>query len=176
MLTTYRHHKLIIDSKNNDNKNNKSSKSSKHLNSKNGSIELTLTYEKELLTILYDILMEYMKQQNNLNEFLQYDKRHIETFLEKITDIFHEAIRKSCIIHDTNKEGVENFLRNNWDELRFEELIRLIVSYVYDDSPLAVTTKTIGIKQFRKLRQELSKDIIDNWVDIVEYNHVASPP
>jgi len=64
-----------------------------------------------------------------------YDKGYIETYLlEKITDIFDEAIRKSCIIHDTNKEGVENFLRNNWDELRFDELVGLILSYVYDHS------------------------------------------
>jgi len=169
MLTTYRHQKLIIESysQNNDNKINKSSK---HPNSKNGSIELTLTYEKELSTILYDRLAEYVKQQNKLNEFIQYDKRHIETYLEKISDIFHEAIRKSCKIHDTSKEGVENFLRNNWNELRFEELIRLIVTYVYDHSPLTVTTKTRGNKQFKQLRQDLLKDIIDNWFAIVDYN------
>ena len=129
MLTTYRHQKLIIDSysQKNENKNNKSSK---HPNSKNGSIELTFAYEKELSTILYDSLMEYVKQHNKLNEFIHYDKRHIETYLEKISAIFHEAIRKSCKVHDTSKEGVENFLRNNWNELRFEELIRLIVTYV----------------------------------------------
>ena|SRR2546428_10570011 len=169
MLTTYRRQKLIIDSysQKNDNKNNKSSK---HPNSKNGSIELTLAYEKELSTILYDSLMEYVKQQNKLNEFIQYDKRHIETYLEKISDIFQEAIGKSCEIHDTSKEGVQNFLRNNWNELRFEELIRLIVTYVYFHSPLTITTKTRGNKQFKKLRQDLLKDIIDNWFAIVDYN------
>ena len=168
MLTTYRHQKLIIDpySQNNDNKNNKSSK---HPNSKNVSIELTLAYEKELSTILYDRLVEYVKQQNKLNDIIQYDNRHIENYLERISDIFHEAIRKSCKIHDTSKEGIEKFLRNNWNELRFQELIRLIVTYVYDDSPLTVTTKTRGIKQFKKLRQDLLKDIIDNWFAIVNY-------
>jgi hypothetical protein len=168
MLTKYRDNKLIIESytQNNDSKDNKSS------------IELTLTYEKELSIILYDRLVEYVKQQQNkLNEFLQYDKRDLETYLlEEITDIFHEAIRKSYKIHDISKEGLENFLRNNWDRLRFEELIGLIVTYVYGHSPLAVTTKTRGNKQFKKLRRELSKDIIDNWFDIVEYNHCASPP
>jgi hypothetical protein len=52
------------------------------------------------------MLAEYIKQQNKLNEFLQYDKRHIDTyFLDEITDIFHEAIRKSCNMHDIAKEG-----------------------------------------------------------------------
>jgi hypothetical protein len=170
MLTTYRHQKLIIESYSQNN-NNKNNKNSKQPNSNNGSIELTLTYEKELSTILYARLVEYVKQQNKLNEFTQYDNRHIETYLEKISDIFHGAIRKSCKIHDTSKEGIENFLRNNWNELRFEELIRLIVTYVYDDSPLTVTTKTGGIKQFKKLRQDLLKDLIDNWIAIVSYNN-----
>lgn len=51
--------------KNNNNKNNKT---------RVDSIGLTLSYEKELSTILYDILLDYVKKQNKLDEFLQYDK------------------------------------------------------------------------------------------------------
>jgi hypothetical protein len=91
-----------------------------------------------------------------------------------ITDIFHKAIKKACKMHDIGNDGVESFLRNNWGKLRVDELTRLIITYVYNRSPLAVETRPTGTKQFKKLRQELSKDIIDNWFEIIDYNSLPT--
>ena len=72
-----------MNSKNNNNNNN---------NSKNVSIGRTLTNEKELSTTLHDMLVDYIKQQNKLNDLLRYDETRIKAyFLVDITDIFHKA-------------------------------------------------------------------------------------
>ena len=70
--------------------------------------------------------------------------------------------------------GAGDFLTDNWANLRIDEFIDLIINYVYNHSPLAVETKTKGMKeQFKNLQQELFKDIIDNWFAII--GHDLSP-
>jgi len=55
-----------LNSKNNNN-NDK--------NSKISAIGFTITYKNELSINLYDKLVDYVRQQDKLNEFLKYDER-----------------------------------------------------------------------------------------------------
>ena len=154
-----------LNSKSNNNKDN---------NTKNSPIGLTLSNKTELPANLCDRLVDYVKQQAKLNDFLIYDERQLEVyFLEEITDIFQQAIRNACIAHNVGIEGVKDFLADNWVKLRVDELFQLIITYVYNHSSLAVETKTRGIKQFN-LQQELSKDIIDNWFAIIGHDSLKS--
>ena len=67
--------------------------------------------------------------------------------------------------------GAGDFLTDNWANLRIDEFIDLIINYVYNHSPLAVETKSRGIKkQLKNLQQELSKDIIDDWFAIIGHD------
>jgi len=50
---------------------------------------LTLSYKNELPADLRDRLVDYVKQQDKLNDFLKY-------FLEEVIDIFQQAIRNAC--------------------------------------------------------------------------------
>jgi hypothetical protein len=103
---------------------------------------LTLSYKDELPANLCDRLVDYVKQQDKLNDFLKYDERQLKVyFLEEIIDIFQQAIRNACNVHNVGVEAVKDFLVDNWVKLRVEELIQLIITYVYN-SPLAVETKT----------------------------------
>ncbi|HYT41965.1 MAG TPA: hypothetical protein VEP90_06445 [Methylomirabilota bacterium] len=77
-------------------------------------------------------------------------------------------------MHNLGTEVVWEFLKDNWVKLRIDELIQLIITYVYNHSPLAVETMTRGIKQFKKLQQELCKDIIDNWFAIIGHDSLTS--
>ena len=162
----------MISISNSNSKNNKN----KDNNSKSSPIALTLSYKNELSVNLYDRLVDYVKQQDKLNDFLKYDERQLKVyFLEEITDIFQQAIRNACNAHNVGIEGVKDFLADNWVKLRVDELIQLIITYVYNHSPLAVETKTRGIKQFKKLPQELCKDIIDNWFVIIGHDCPPTP-
>jgi len=155
-----------LNSKNNNN-NDK--------NSKISAIEFTITYKNELSIYLYDKLVDYVRQQDKLNDFLKYDERQLKLyFLKEITDIFQQAVRNACNRHNIDTEGAGDFLTDNWANLRIDEFIDLIINYVYNHSPLAVETKTKGMKeQFKNLQQELFKDIIDNWFAII--GHDFSP-
>jgi hypothetical protein len=152
----------MISNSNSKNHNNKDNTSNI---SPNG---LTLSYKDELPANLRDRLVDYVKQHDKLNDFLKYDEKQLKVyFLEEIIDIFQQATRNACNAHNVAIEGVRDILVDNWVKLRVDELIQLIISYVYNHSPLAVETKTRGIKQFKKLQQELCKDIIDNWFAII---------
>ncbi len=136
---------------------------------------LTLSYKNELPADLRDRIVDYVKQQDKLYDFLKYDERQLKVcFLEEIIDIFQQAIRNACNAHNVATEGVKDFLVDNWVKLRVDELIQLIITYVYNHSPLAVETMTRGIKQFKKLQQELCKDIIDNWFAIIGHDSLTS--
>jgi hypothetical protein len=128
----------------------------------------TITYKNELSINLYDKLVDYVRQQDKLNDFLKYDERQVKVyFLKEITDIFQQAFRNACNTYNVDT-AVEDFVTDNWAKLRIDELIDLIINYVYNHSPLAGETKTRGIKkQFKNLQQELIKDIIDNWFAII---------
>jgi hypothetical protein len=153
-------------SKNNNNKDN---------NSKVSPIGLILSYKDELPINLYDKLVDHVKQQDKLNDFLKYDERQLEVyFLEEITNIFEQIIRNACNVHNVGIEGLKDFLADNWVNLRFDELTQLVITYVYNHSPLTKQTKTRGIKQFKKLQQEFSKDIIDNWFAIILHDSLTS--
>ena len=160
------------DSDSNLNSKNSINKDNNNNISPNG---LTLSYKNELPADLRDRLVDYVKQQDKLNDFLKYDERQLKVyFLEEIIDIFQQAIRNACNAHNVATEGVKDFLVDNWVNLRVDELIQLIITYVYNHSPLAVETMTRGIKQFKKLRQELCKDIIDNWFVIIGHDSLTS--
>lgn len=127
---------------------------------------MTLSYKDGLPANLCNRLVDYVKQQDKL-DFLRYDESQLKVyFLEEIIDIFQQAIRNTCNAHNVGL-GIKGFLVDIWVELRIDELIQLIITYVYNHSPLAVETKTRGIRQFKKLRQESCKDIIDNWFAII---------
>jgi len=135
---------------------------------------LTLGYKNEPAN-LCDRLIDYVKQQDKLNDFLRYDERQLKVyFLEEIIDIFQQAIRNACNAHNVGIEGVKDFLVDNWVKLRVDELIQPIITYVYNHSSLVVEINTRGIKQFKKLRQELCKDIIDNWFAIIGHDSLTS--
>jgi hypothetical protein len=156
-----------LNSKNNNNKDK---------NTKISANGFTITYKNEFSVNLYDRLIDYVRQQDRLNDFLKYDETQLKVyFLKEIADIFQQAIRNACNSHNVGTEGVEDFLLDNWAKLRIDELIDLIINYVYSHSPLTVETKTSGIKkQFKNLQQELSKDIIDNWFAIIGNDYLPT--
>jgi hypothetical protein len=95
----------------------------------------TTTYKNELSINLYDKLVDYVRQEDRLNDFLKYDEtQHKVYFLNEITDIFQQAIWNACNWHNVDTEGVENFLTDNWTKLRIDELIDLIIHCVYNHS------------------------------------------
>ena len=155
---------------NNKNKNNKKNNNNSK-NRKNVSVGRMLTYEKELTTTLYDLLVDYVKQQDKLDDFSRLDETQIKAyFLDEITRIFQESVRGACKLHEVDTECMESFLKNNWSKLRFNELIKLIITYVYELSPLASETRIRSARQFKKLRQAFLKDIIENWFAIIGNN------
>src|SRR5207247_3786850 len=107
----------------NKNKNNKNNNNSK--NRKNVSVGRMLTYEKELTTTLRDLLVEHVKQQDKLDDFSRLDEAQIKAyFLDEITRIFQESVRSYRKLHEVDTECMESFLKNNWGNLRFNELIK----------------------------------------------------
>jgi hypothetical protein len=156
---------------NNKNKNNKKNNSNNSKNRKNVSVGRMLTYEKELTTTLYDLLVDYVKKQDKLDDFSRLEEAQIKAyFLDEITRIFKESVRGACKLHEVDTEYMESFLKNNWGKLRINELIKLIIAYVYDLSPLAAETSIRSARQFKKLRQDFLKDIIENWFAIIGNN------
>jgi hypothetical protein len=137
-----------LNSKNNNNKDK---------NSKNSAIGFTISNKNELSINLYYKLVDYVRQQEKLNDFLKYDERQIKVyFLKEITDIFQQAFRNACNTYNVDT-AVEDFVTDNWAKLRIDELIDLIIHYVYNHSPLAEESKTRGIK---KTVQEFTTGII----------------
>jgi hypothetical protein len=153
---------------NNKNKDNKKNNNTSG-NRKNVSVGRMLTFEKELTTTLHDLLVDYVKQQDKFDDFSILDEVQIKAyFLDEITRIFQESVGSACKLYDVDTECMENFLKNNWGKLRFNELIKLIITYVYDLSPLATDIRTRSARQFKKLRQDFLKDIIENWFAIID--------
>lgn len=139
-------------------------------NRKNVSVGRMLTYEKELTTTLRDLLVDYVKQQDKFDEFSILDEVQIKAyFLDELARIFKESVGSACKLYEVDTDCVETFLKNNWGKLRFNELIKLIIAYVYDLSPLGKETRIRGARQFKKLRQDFLKDIIENWFAIIDY-------
>ena len=100
-----------MNSKNNNNKD-------KNKNSKISAIGFTITYKNELSINLYDKLVECLRQQDKLNDFLKYDKSQLKVyFLKEITDIFQQSIMHACNSHNVGTLGVEDFLTDNWAKL-----------------------------------------------------------
>ena len=92
-----------MNSKNNNNKD-------KNKNSKISAIGFTITYKNELSIYLYDKLVDYVRQQDKLNDFLKYDERQLKLyFLKEITDIFQQAVRNACNRHDVGCRGLPNW-------------------------------------------------------------------
>ena len=152
---------------NNKSKNNKKNNNNSK-NRKSVSVGRMLTHEKELTTTLRNLLIDYVKEQDKLDDFSRLDETQIKAyFLDEITRIFQESVRDASKLHEVDTEGIESFLKNNWGKLRFNELIKLIIAYVYDLSPLAAETRMRGSRQFKKLRQDFLKDIIENWFAII---------
>jgi len=62
-------------------------------------------------------------------------------------------------VHNLGTEGVWEFLKDNWVKLRSDELTQLIITYVYNYSPLAVETKIEikirGIKTIQEVKARI---------------------
>ena len=103
-----------MNSKNNNNKD---------INIKDKNINISATRctitSKNVLSInLYDKLVDYLRQQDKLNDLVKYDESQLKVyFLKEITDIFQQSIRHACNSHNVGTRGVEDFLTDNWAKL-----------------------------------------------------------
>ena len=95
-----------MNSKNNNNKD---------INIKDKNINISATRctitSKNVLSInLYDKLVDYLRQQDKLNDLVKYDESQLKVyFLKEITDIFQQAVRNACNRHDVGCRGLPNW-------------------------------------------------------------------
>jgi len=91
---------------NNKSKNNKKNNNNSK-NRKSVSVGRMLTHEKELTTTLRDLLIDYVKEQDKLDDFSRLDETQIKAyFLDEITRIFQESVREASKLHEVDTEGM----------------------------------------------------------------------